>query len=665
MTLPIISNKRKELQLTLLAAASLYFELVLIRFTSAEVLYLGYFSNFVLISAFAGLGLGFLASGRSFRLEKFYPFTLLFLFAIVLVSQFDVDFLTNRGGLFFFGNVKGQSGLPGVVLLPVLFVSVVAFFVILGQQIGRAFANFSSLKAYTLDIAGSLLGIITFSIQSFLWTDPVTWIITGTLFLVLAYLCSSDRAEKIFSIQVIITGIACVLLIIAHRSGNEVIWSTYQKLEYFPKPRPQEQHIYANGIFHQIMFSPEWLENSWYNLPYQFVEEQGGSIDDVLIIGAGSGTDVSMALKHGAKSIDAVEIDGAIASFGKRYNKLKPYDDPRVNIHITDGREFLRRTDKKYDLIIFALPDSLMRISSISNVRLESYLFTLEAFEEVKALLKEKGTFVLYNQYRWEWLKHKIANMLDTVFERSAFRVESSSTTFFIIGDLFKGHKYQTKGYSRLATDDWPNVYMQYPQLSWFYLGMIGMFVLSALIGVYFIAPAGALKRPDLPFFFMGSAFLLLETKSISFFSLLFGTTWFVNSLAFAGILVSVLCANLVVSKFQIKNRLPLFVLLAIALVGAYFTPPSVMLDISNQSLRYFVATVFVYAPIFLANLIFSREFRDASESRIAFGWNLLGAVVGGGLEYIGLVTGQKALLLLALVLYLLAGLFLYRKERA
>ena len=76
-------------------------------------------------------------------------------------------------------------------------------------------------------------------------------------------------------------------------------------------------------------------------------------------MGAGSGTDVALALSKGAKHIDAVEIDPRIQQIGAEKNLDKPYDDPRVTVHINDGRAFLERTDKPYDLILFALPDSL------------------------------------------------------------------------------------------------------------------------------------------------------------------------------------------------------------------------------------------------------------------------------------------------------------------
>ena len=58
------------------------------------------------------------------------------------------------------------------------------------------------------------------------------------------------------------------------------------------------------------------------------------------------------------------------------YHPDRPYQDERVQIHLDDGRNFLRSTERKYDLIVYALVDSLVLHSGYSNIRLESFLFT-------------------------------------------------------------------------------------------------------------------------------------------------------------------------------------------------------------------------------------------------------------------------------------------------
>ncbi len=657
------TRRRTALALVCFSAVSLYLELAVIRFTGAEVLYLGYFSNFVLISAFVGLGLGFLASRRERRLGRFVPFALLFLFALCLVAKFDANLLRDKFGLFFFGNVEGRSGLPGSVLLFTLFLVNVAVFAGLGDLIGRLFPRFPPLLAYTLDIAGSLVGIVLFSLQSAASSGPVVWITTGGLLLALAYLLENEDGALGSAASAAIGAAAIVVLLLSARAGL-TIWSPYQKLDCRPGEGAQAHYVYANGILHQIMHVAEAADGSYYGAPFRWREQMGGRLEDVLIIGAGSGTDLAVALRHGAGHVDAVEIDPGIVELGRRLHPDRPFADPRVRVVVDDGRAFLQHTERRYDLILFALTDSLVRLSSMSSVRLESYLFTIESFESARRHLKDDGILVIYNQYRWPWLTDKIALMLEQAFERPPVQVDDGPTTLFAVGPTVRGAARPREAFRRLATDDWPFLYMRDPGVHWLYLGMIAMFAVVTLAGVLVLAPPGTLRQPDGPFFFMGAAFLLLETKSISLFSLLFGTTWAANSYAFAGVLASVLVANLLMQRWPVRGRAILFALLAAALATAYVVPSAALLAVESAALRYAVAVLLVFSPIFCANLVFSREFRDTEMSTRAFAWNLFGAVAGGGLEYLSLLTGQRGLIVIVGACYALAALGLYRRTR-
>ena len=71
--------------------------------------------------------------------------------------------------------------------------------------------------------------------------------------------------------------------------------------------------VEVNNIFHQSM-APVEQKEYFYQWPYTVF---GDTFDDVLILGAGSGTDVAAALRHGAKHVDAVEIDPAIMRLGR------------------------------------------------------------------------------------------------------------------------------------------------------------------------------------------------------------------------------------------------------------------------------------------------------------------------------------------------------------
>jgi hypothetical protein len=83
---------------------------------------------------------------------------------------------------------------------------------------------------------------------------------------------------------------------------------------------------------------------------------------------------------------------------------------------LDDGRNYLRSTAKQYDLIIYALVDSLVLHSSYSNIRLESYLFTNEAFADIKKRLAPGGVFVMYNYFRQGWIVARLYSMLEQTF---------------------------------------------------------------------------------------------------------------------------------------------------------------------------------------------------------------------------------------------------------
>jgi hypothetical protein len=154
--------------------------------------------------------------------------------------------------------------------------------------------------------------------------------------------------------------------------------------------------------------------------------------------------------------------------------------------------------------------------------------------------------------------------------------------------------------------------------------------------------------------FFLGAAFMLLEVKSLTTFSLLFGSTWLVNSLVFFAILSSVLLAILFNRRFKVKRIAPVYLLLFGILIVNILLPPETLL-LGNPVIRYILASALAFAPVFLANIIFTNSFRDSEAADIAFASNLLGIIVGAGLEYFSMLIGYRLLLIPVIVFYALA----------
>jgi hypothetical protein len=214
------------------------------------------------------------------------------------------------------------------------------------------------------------------------------------------------------------------------------------------------------------------------------------------------------------------------------------------------------------------------------------------------------------------------------------------------------------------ATDDWPFLYLQDRSFPVLYIFGLLMVLGFALGGTALLAPRKTLRRFDWHMFCLGVAFMVLEVKSLTTFSLLFGSTWLVNSLVFFAILSSVLLAVLVNRRLKIRRITPFYVLLFGTLLLNLLLPPEALL-LGNAVLRYVLASALAFAPVFLANIIFANSFRDSESSDIAFASNLLGIMIGGGLEYFSMLFGYHLLLVPVMVFYALAMLLRRRRSAA
>ncbi|MBI5500385.1 MAG: spermidine synthase [Deltaproteobacteria bacterium] len=659
--LEFLKKNAPGVRLFLLVFLTLYLELGLIRFTAAEVLYLGYFSNFVLMSAFLGIGLGFLLAGKTIKLFDHLPLVLLLLIAFVIVTRIDASALREDSGQLFFGFAGSKARIPLALCLVVIFALSTLLFASIAQETGRCFPHYKPLTAYSIDIAGSLCGIVAFTTHSYLGGGPVQWFIVASL----AVAVLSSR-RTVF--DAILMGLGLVMLVYVTSPTDYSRWSPYQRIDVL-RQGDQSYLLRANGIGHQTMV-PVGHKEPVYDYPYREVVKlrgDGAPFRRALVIGSGGGTDVSYALHYGVEHVDAVEIDPQILAAGRRFHPVRPYADPRVTAHVTDGRAFMQRASGPYDLVIFALPDSLASFSNLSNIRLESFLFTVESFQQASRLLAPDGVVVLYNYYRKTWLVEKLAGMLGRVFGHAPLvrcysEEDGGKLCALAIGPTVHGDPLPGAASYAPATDDWPFLYMQSPKLPTFYLWVMGLFVLGGVAAVF---ASGHATRRNLrsngPFLLMGAAFLLLETKSIIQFSLLFGATWLVNSLVFAAILTSVLLANLLVSRLRIRSPLWLFALLLGSLAVHIALPLDTLLGIASFPVRYTVASLVLFSPIFFANLVFGYLFKDTPKSDAAFGWNLVGTMIGGSLEYTSLAVGYRALGIAVAALYIVTAFWAWR----
>ncbi|MEO7117678.1 MAG: spermidine synthase [Candidatus Limnocylindrales bacterium] len=657
---------RPDVRLLLTSATLLFVELMLIRWIPANVRYIGFFSNFLLMASFLGIGLGILL-GRTRRSLPLWPFALFLLGVVVLVIKAKLDVEVSGSGEIFFGLTDDSRSAadPNFLVVPLVFGLVTGVMAMLALPLGPLLRSMPPLRAYAIDIGGSMAGIAGFTALSAAGTDPPVWYgVVGILFVLLLLGATSRWWSKLI-------GAGAMIAVFGFITGNVVpgeIWSPYYRIDTWNSTIGL--FINVNGIPHQVLHPVDGSKEEFYEQIYKWFPDR--TYDNVLIVGAGSGSDAALALARGAKHVDAVEIDPAIQRLGADRHPDHPYQDPRVTPYINDGRAFLRNTDSKYDLVIFALPDSLTLVSTTANVRLESFLFTEEAFAAVRDHLDPDGVFVLYNYYREDWLVAKLAGMLDDAFDgpplvQTYQQVKAAMAAGPLVnalagapppGDTVDPIPQVGAPEPRPATDDWPFLYLRVPFIAPYYFLALGLILLAAAgaVGASARVTGTSLRRFSPHFFVLGVAFLLLETRSLVSFSLLFGTTWIVNALAFFAILASVLLAIFVNARWRMKRAGPLYVALFISLGVAFLLPPESLL-FDPPALRYLVAAALAFAPVFFANLVFSYSFRDTKTADMAFASNLLGAMVGGALEYLALITGYGSLLLVVAGLYALAYL--------
>lgn len=639
-------GRQHRLRLLGLSFLMLFLELALIRWLGANVLYLSFFSNLVLLGSFLGIGIGFLAAERTRTWILGLPWALLLM--VGFVFMFPIEINRSSSDVLFFGDPQA-SGLPIWLTVPVLFGFVVAIMAMVGQEVARAFSLLSPLVAYAWDIGGSLLGIIGFTLVSFVRAPPIIWavIVAG---LMLGLVRSWRRTDRLA-----LAGVVVILGIQSFSTG--LSWSPYyQILLYELDGRP---NIAVNGIPHQTVYPVEFLSTTIYAQPYSILAQP--EPDNVLIVGAGNGNDVAVALANGAGHVDAVEIDPALLELGVELHPDRPYSDPRVTVTIDDGRAFMQRSTDTYDLIVFALPDSLTLLSGQSSLRLESYLFTQDALEQAQRLLTPDGTFVMYNFYREEWLIGRLARTMEEAFHLPPCVVSvggDSRLAMLSVGpvtsDTCTGEFIDAAGSPPPVTDDYPFLYVRERGIPGLYLLTLGLILVASLGAVR--VSIGRLRqlRPYADLFAMGAAFLLLETKSVVQFALWFGTTWMVNSLVFVGVLISVLGAIALARRVRLPHPNLLYGALFATLAVAWMVPTDSLLALS-PSIRWVAATALTFTPIFVANLIFAQRFAQTASATAAFGANLLGAMVGGVLEYSALVVGYRALIIGAGLIYMAA----------
>lgn len=662
-------------------------ELTLIRWSSAQIRMFAYFSNVVLVCAFLGIGLG-LALGRKLPglVHLVLPALVLLAVPIAFSERLGLVAMTfpDQSVMLWGAEVKANASLfvRNLAIFLGLLALVSTVFVGCGAALGHLFSRMDPLRAYQADLAGSLLGVLVFSAAAWLDTEPAVWLALGAL----PFAWLSRRAPGFVALGAIVW--------LGHHSVGDAIYSPYNRIDIL-KDDNGVQELRVNRDYHQYMYdlsdaklaTPQFtadyrhvlqLTRDLYDLPFVVNSERGSA----LIVGAGTGNDVQAALRNGYRKVTSVDIDGRIIEVGRERHPEAPYRSASVTAVVDDARAFFEKNrGEKYDVVCFGLLDSHAMSSAMSVLRLDNFVYTEDGVRAAWGRVGPRGHLSLaISCFAGRWFFERVYWTIARATGREPIAFYSplfyGAMTFIVPkaeDPLLTGARTSrmtltpTEPLERTLTtsDDWPFLYLRPGVMPLGYLVVLGVILLGAALSVRKVFGLG---RPgsafDWPLFFMGAAFLLIETRGVTSLSLLFGSTWVVNSVVFAGILLMVLVANTAVRRWQWGDPQPWFIPLLAASLLLYFFPIG-WLHALPLLARGLLGGLLTGLPIGIAGVIVPMLLSRAKDPVAALGSNLLGSVLGGTFEYYSMLGGLRATALGAVIFYLVAFLLLRRRATA
>lgn len=687
-----LSGKTRTVALFLLTALSLFMELAVIRWLAGEYPFFSFYKNYVLLACFLGLGCGYAIAGeKSSSLPMALPLMLwLILLCLVVRNGMPYELSFSVRNLIPFtdqlhvgvGNIqdRGFFFIGSHFFLGTIFLLTALAFVPVGQACGRLMEGMPKLRAYGINLLGSLAGTALMLGVSSVWLPPTAWF--AACFMVILWFLHSVR--QALAVGAFCAAAAVVLQACPWNPTVQQIYSPYQLIERSASKTGLMQ-ILAGGTSFQEVFDYSFAnafgrsqksvhgQVDYYEFPYQVRHRP----DSVAVMGAGSGNDVAAALRMGAHQVDAVEIDPAIVALGAAYHPEHPYSDPRVILHVTDARTFIRNTDKKFDLIVFGLLDSHTVLSQASSVRVDSFVYTTQSFKEARKLLKDDGIMCVTFTVAVPEVTKKFFMMLTEAFDGikpiclgtnlisgNFIFVQGKNRRPEIPGQLLNERGWQdVTGWlesldvqAEPPTDDWPFVYMPKRIYPTAYIPMmIIVLVISIAMSRGLLGTVSFLDFRNVVFFLLGSGFMLIETKAITELGLAFGNTWQVIGIAISGILFMAFIANYVVARFDISRVTIPYLLLGISLVVGYSV--AVRGGFAPTAFGKLSTLALLTCPVIFSGIVFSSLLKRGGNVSEIMAANLLGAMCGGLIEYNSMYFGFAALYIFAFLLYAAAFL--------
>ena len=347
---------------------------------------------------------------------------------------------------------------------------------------------------------------------------------------------------------------------------------------------------------------------------------------------------------------------------------------------VDDARSFFSKDQATYDLVCFGLLDSHAMSSAMSTLRLDNYVYTEEGIRSAWQRVGPGGHLSLaLSTAAGRWFFERLYWTVTRATGREPIALWSplhgTTTTYLVprdgvtldakeIANRPRPQPRATMEQTLVPADDWPFLYIRPGVFPWGYVAVLVFVLTLAAVAVpRAFRVRGGMGQFDWPLFLMGAAFLLIETRGVTSMSLLFGSTWLVNAAIFGGIVAMVLAANLAVERWRWSRPEPWYValFLAVGLLGVF---PIDQLQALPLMARAVAAGLLTGLPVGIAGIVVPMLLKRAEQPAAALGANLLGAVLGGCLEYYSMLGGLRSTAWMALVLYLVAFLALRKRRR-
>lgn len=519
------------------------------RWTAAHGLVLERLPNAVLLAALLGLAVGLLHLGRQFE-------------ARALEVRERRAPVIAAGALAMLAGLAASPGLPVRAGVPLTALLTVVVFGAYGAHAGAALrrahqAGWTAAGALALGVVGGLVGVGVEAGLTAAAVPPLGWVLLLAMGVVVSFPHPGvpTGLVAVWSLTLVIVGLPSM--------ADDTTWTPYGATRSHDATGTTSWAV--NAIAGPPIQDARQLARTDPTTPATLRAVDGGR---VLVLGAGPGNEVALALARGARHVDAVEADESLVTLGRRRHPNQPYADSRVTTHVRDPRAYLDQTTARYDLVV--LTTRIARASlPPTGTPGSSYALTVEALRKVRDRLSPSGVLTLRYDSQEEGLVRRLTTTVAHVFGHRpclhradaglAFTVAMTSKAMASATGDCPGAAETAEG--SLVTDDRPALGRHGTPWSVLTLGALAALALTGVVAaVPSVLPwCGARTVRHAGRVCAGAAAWLLGSTVVTLACRLLGVTWPVWSLTLV-VLLAVL--SLVVTAgavVVVRRRRPVF----------------------------------------------------------------------------------------------------------